>query len=94
MDPVKHAEDVVAAVESISHYPHVNDAMLRWEGRVGGILHGWRRSPCPYGRRPSVGEDSVLDYMVQRADAAKAQDRRDLCVFILVENELESNLEA
>jgi len=28
--------------------------------------------------------------MVQRADAAEAQDRRDLCVFILVENELKS----
>jgi len=30
--------------------------------------------------------------MVQRADAAEAQDRRDLCVFILEENELKSNL--
>jgi len=28
--------------------------------------------------------------MVQRADAAEAQDRRDPCVFILVENELKS----
>ena len=28
--------------------------------------------------------------MVQRADASEAQDRRDLCVFILVENELKS----
>ena len=28
--------------------------------------------------------------MVQRADAAEAQDRRDLCVFILEENELKS----
>ena len=28
--------------------------------------------------------------MVQRADAAEAQDRRDLCVFILEENEQKS----
>jgi len=52
-------------------------------------------------RRPSVGEDSAsvlsLVHMVQRADAddhpshaVEAQDRRDLCVFILVENELKS----
>ena len=30
--------------------------------------------------------------MVQRAEAVGAQDRRDLSVFILVENELKSNL--
>jgi hypothetical protein len=44
------------------------------------------------GLRPSVGEDSVPVHMVQRAEAVGAQDRRDLGVFFLVENELKSNL--
>ena len=37
MDPVKHAEDVVAAVESISHSPHVDDERV---GLVGFSMGG------------------------------------------------------
>ena len=48
------------------------------------------------GSLSSVGEDSVLvyerilAYMVQRANAAEAQGRRDLCAFILGGNGLKT----
>ena len=59
--------------------------------KKGQFVHTLRYpsgSPCPPGQRPPAGEDSVLVQMVQRAEAVGAQDRLDLCAFILGENEL------